>query len=135
MNYKYSKWSDDKGSMKKSIRNAKELAENIEERVIDKYETEKNTINILSKKQKIIEEQNNRSEEREQDLEKKRMPGLVDFRTIQHKPSEKRAVCNERISNRYMVIQTSINPFLSTKNYIGDLDIQSSHLRPKDSNV
>lgn len=131
MEYKYSKWSDNKGSMEKSIRN-KEI---IEDSINDKYETEKNTINILSKKQKIIEEQNNRSIEREQDLEKKRMPGLVDFRTIKHKPSEKRAVCNERISNRYMVIQTSINPFLSTKNYIGDLDIQSTHLRPKDSNI
>ena len=130
MEYSYSKWPNNDEPMKKSKRNRDFKIEQI-----NKYETEKNTINILSKKQKIIEEQNNRSAEREQEYEKKRLPGLVDFTTIKHKPSEKRALCNERISNRYMMIQTSINPFLSTSNYIGDLEVQDAHLRPKDSNI
>ena len=95
----------------------------------------KNTIEFLSKKQKISDEQNKRVNEREQELEQKRVPGLIDFNTIHHEPSGKRALSNERISNRYMVIQKSINPFLSTSNYISDLEVQDAHLRPKDSNI
>ena len=68
-------------------------------------------------------------------LEKKRVPGLVDFDAIHSEPSNKRSRVNERISNRYMVIQTSINPFLSTTDYIGDLKVQDTMLRPKDSNI
>ena len=133
MNYKYSKWSDKNGVMNKSkrIKNTKSN----QEQSIDKYETEKNMINILSKKQKISDEQNNRTHEREQDIEKKRIPGLIDFQTVYNEPSGKRALSNQRISNRYMVIQKSINPFLSTSNYIGDLEVQDKHLRPIDSNI
>ena len=54
---------------------------------------------------------------------------------IYNSPSDKRALCNERIANRYMIIQTSINPFISTENYIDDLDVQDRFLRPKDSNI
>ena len=132
MNYKYSKWSDRNGVMNKSkrIKNTKSN----QEQSIDKYETEKNMIDILSKKQKISDEQNNRTHEREQDIEKKRIPGLIDFQTVHNEPSGKN-VSNERISNRYMVIQKSINPFLSTSNYIGDLEVQDKLLRPIDSNI
>ncbi len=133
MEYKYSKWSDKNGVMSKSkrIKNTKSN----QEQPIDKYETEKNMIDILSKKQKISDEQNNRTHEREQDIEKKRIPGLIDFQTVHNEPSGKRALSNERISNRYMVIQKSINPFLSTSNYIGDLEVQDKLLRPIDSNI
>ena len=72
MEYKYSKWSDKNGVMNKSkrIKNTKSN----QEKPIDKYETEKNMIDILSKKKKISDEQNNRTHEREQDIEKKRIP-------------------------------------------------------------
>lgn len=133
MEYRYSKWSDKSGSMVKSKR--KKIADLDKEIDIDKYETHKNTMEILSKKQKISDEQNERVNEREQELEQKRVPGLIDFNTIHHEPSGKRALSNERISNRYMVIQKSINPFLSTSNYISDLEVQDAHLRPKDSNI
>ena len=130
--YRYSKWSycntRFKSKRTKTIKSK-------QEQCIDKYETEKNMINILSKKQKISDEQNNRSNEREQDIEKKRIPGLIDFKTVHNEPSGKRALCNQRISNRYMVIQKSINPFLSTNNYISDLEVQDKHLRPIDSNI
>jgi len=133
MEYKYSKWSDKRGSMIRSSR--KKIKDLNQEIPINKYVTEQNTIDILSKKQKISDEQNERVIEREQELEQKRIPGLIDFQTVHHEPSGKRALSNERISNRYMVIQKSINPFLSTNNYIGDLEIQDTHLRPKDSNI
>ena len=54
---------------------------------------------------------------------------------IYNPPSDKRSVCNERIANRYMIIQTAINPFISTESYIDDLRIQDKFLRPKDSNI
>ena len=70
-----------------------------------------------------------------QETEKKELPEFLEFETIHREPSDKRAICNERISNRYMVIQTPINPFLSKSNYISDLEVQDTLLRPKDSNI
>ena len=133
MAYRYSIWSDNNGSMIKSSR--KEIANLNKEFDISKYETERNTADFLSKKQKISDQQNERTIEREQEIEKKRIPGLIDFQAVHHEPSGKRALSNERISNRYMVIQKSINPFLSTSNYVSDLEVQDMHLRPKDSNI
>lgn len=52
-----------------------------------------------------------------------------------HNNNNKRAVCNERIASRYMVIQTPINPFLSRESYLDDLHVQDTFLRPKDSNI
>ena len=40
-----------------------------------------------------------------------------------------------RIGDRELVIQTSINPYLATNNYLEDLSVQDKFLRPKDSNV
>ena len=133
MAYRYSKWSDNNGSMIKSSR--KEIENLNKEFDVSKYETERNTADFLSKKQKISDQQNERTIEREQEIEKKRIPGLIDFQAVHHEPSGKRALSNERISNRYMVIQKSINPFLSTSNYVSDLEVQDMHLRPKDSNI
>jgi len=133
MNYRYSKWSDKNGSMVRSCR--KKIGHLNEQVDIDNHESNRNTIDILSKKQKISDEQNERVNEREKELDTKCLPGLIDFKTIYHEPSGKRALSNERISNRYMVIQKSINPFLSTSDYIGDIAVQDAHLRPKDSNV
>ena len=54
---------------------------------------------------------------------------------IIHIEENKREICNERIINRDMIIQSSINPFLLNNNYIDDLEDQERFLRPKDSNV
>ena len=67
--------------------------------------------------------------------EKKELLYLTVPDAIHTEPNDKRSVCNERISNRYMIIQTPVNPFLKDSNYIHDLEIQDTHLRPKDSNV
>jgi hypothetical protein len=47
----------------------------------------------------------------------------------------KRSLCSNRISDREMIIQTNINPFLQTNDYINDLSQQEKFLRPKDSNI
>jgi len=67
--------------------------------------------------------------------EKKAPPQIIDFVVAHREPSDRRSVCNERISCRYMVIQTPINPFLSGSDYIDDLKVQDTLLRPKDSNI
>ena len=54
---------------------------------------------------------------------------------IEDRRQNDRELNSERMSQRDMVIQTSINPFLSTNNYIDDLQIQDQFLRPKDSNI
>ena len=50
-------------------------------------------------------------------------------------PSDKRELASERISGRQLIIQTPINPFLSDCDYLNDLKVQDTHLRPKDSNI
>ena len=66
--------------------------------------------------------------------EKRELPDFVDFKTIHIEPSNKRTENSERRSNRHMIIQTPINPFLKNSNYIQDLTIQDQLLRPRDSN-
>ena len=69
------------------------------------------------------------------ETEKKAPTSFAELNTIHTEPSNKRSVCNERISNRYMVIQTPINPFLKDSDYITDIKVQDTLLRPKDSNI
>ena len=45
----------------------------------------------------------------------------------------KKALNNERISQRHLMVQTNINPFLKQKGYLEDLNIQDTFLRPQDS--
>ena len=148
--YRYSKWSDGNTRFKSKREAGNTLGQLKKPRIakdevdVSKYTdsqvnlvrvAEQGTLDELSKRHKIKQQHTERTHEREQDLEKKRVPGLVDFATIHSEPSDKRSRVNERISNRYMVIQTSINPFLSTTNYISDLKVQDAMLRPKDSNI
>ena len=44
-----------------------------------------------------------------------------------------REINSERMSQRELLIQTSINPFLSNSNYLNDLKTQNDFLRPKNS--
>ena len=50
------------------------------------------------------------------------------------KQNNKREGQNEKLLNRGMMIQKSINPFLNTSNYLEHLDAEENFLRPKDSN-
>ena len=49
--------------------------------------------------------------------------------------SNKRQNMNDKLNSRYMVQQTNQNPFLSSTNYVEDLDIQENFLRPKSSHL
>lgn len=50
-------------------------------------------------------------------------------------PSNKREIVSERISGRQLIIQKAINPFLASGDYLNDLNVQDTMLRPKDSNM
>ena len=54
---------------------------------------------------------------------------------IEERRQNDRELNSERLSQRHMIIQTSINPFLSDHNYLDDLQVQDTFLRPKDSNI
>jgi len=54
---------------------------------------------------------------------------------IEERRQNDRELNSERLSQRHMIIQTSINPFLSDHNYLDDLQVQAEFLRPKDSNI
>jgi hypothetical protein len=54
---------------------------------------------------------------------------------IESRHSDKKSLCNERISSREMIRRMPINPFLKDGDYIDDLTIQDTLLRPRDSNV
>jgi len=54
---------------------------------------------------------------------------------IEERRQNDRELNCERLSQRHMIIQTSINPFLSDHNYLDDLQVQDTFLRPKDSNI
>jgi hypothetical protein len=41
---------------------------------------------------------------------------------------------NEKLSNRYMIVQKGMNPFVDTNNYINHIDMETSFLRPINSN-
>jgi hypothetical protein len=128
MDYKYSKWhGKNKETTKRSQRKYVTPVDNLL-RV-----AEQGTMDI-SNRNALKDEHRKREETRDIGIDNKDVPGFIDFTKIGKEPSNKRSVCNERISNRYMVIQTKINPFLSKSNYIDDLKIQDTLLRPKDSN-
>lgn len=86
-----------------------------------------------------VEKSNRKIEQKElvdsERTEKKELPTITKLDSIHAEPSDKRQICNERMSSRYMVIQTPVNPFLKNSDYIHDLTIQDTHLRPKDSNI
>ena len=54
--------------------------------------------------------------------------------TKQTNENTKRSLCNDRISTRRMLIQSSVNPFLCDNDYINDIAAQDKFLRPMDSN-
>ena len=69
------------------------------------------------------------------DNEKYDMIDLALNQAENNQESNKRQNMNDKLSNRYMVQQTSQNPFLVGNNYVQDLDVQESFLRPKSSHL
>lgn len=46
----------------------------------------------------------------------------------------KRENSNIKLSQRDMMIRTSLNPYMTNNNYLDDLNVQEAHLKPKNSN-
>jgi methionine-rich copper-binding protein CopC len=49
--------------------------------------------------------------------------------------SNRRDTMNGKLNDRYLVHQTSKNPFLAGADYMNDLTIQDQYLRPKSSHI
>lgn len=49
--------------------------------------------------------------------------------------STKRDEHNVKLSNRCLIIQKNVNPYMDSSNYINDLMTEDTLLRPKDSNA
>jgi hypothetical protein len=49
------------------------------------------------------------------------------------KTTNKRDIANDRINERIMISQIGQNPFLINNNYLEDLNIQETFLKPKNS--
>ena len=52
-----------------------------------------------------------------------------------HKVSTKREEANFKINERYLIGQAIKNPFMSTNNYVNDLEVQMNFLTPQKSNL
>jgi hypothetical protein len=61
-------------------------------------------------------------------------PNIISDR-IDMRDKNTREINSERMGEREMLIQTSINPFMSSNNYLNDLKVQDEYLRPLDSNI
>jgi len=51
------------------------------------------------------------------------------------KHTNERDLHNEKLVSRYMVAQTSINPFMANNDYLKDLATQDEFLIPKNSSI
>tara|TARA_B100000886_G_C20397340_1_gene480974 strand:- start:1059 stop:1307 length:249 start_codon:yes stop_codon:yes gene_type:complete len=51
------------------------------------------------------------------------------------KPPNERDLNNEKLISRYLVAQTSCNPFHANNNYLKDLEVQDNFLIPKNSSM
>ena len=69
------------------------------------------------------------------DNEKYDMIDLALNQAENNQESNKRQNMNDKLNSRYMVQQTNQNPFLMSTNYVEDLDVQESFLRPKSSHL
>lgn len=92
-----------------------------------------NMLNIKSSRERNTTKHNTKIE----DITEKKAPVIHEevIKPLYDMPSDKRELASERISDRQLVIQTSINPFLADGNYLNDLKVQDTLLRPKDSNI
>ena len=107
--YKYWKWSNSKTKQLKKLKNKK--GKNKKNNRMD------NTRQSQLNQDKI-------------DIDLK----IARLETIEKKEPNKREMCNNRISQRDMLIQTNVNPFLTKETYVDNISVQDNFLRPLDSN-
>jgi|TARA_B110000495_G_C22984062_1_gene578819 hypothetical protein len=71
---------------------------------------------------------------KEDKCQKEDKPNIISDR-IDIRDKNTREINSERMGERELLIQTSINPFMYSNNYLDDLKVQDEHLRPLDSNI
>jgi hypothetical protein len=92
----------------------------------------KDSINMKTMREKIEPKTEPKTEQK---IAEKKAPQTYIERTHYEEPNNKREIVSERISGRQLIIQKAINPFLASGDYLNDLNVQDTMLRPKDSNV
>ena len=117
--YKHWKWSNGT-KLKKTLK--KITSEEIKEEIITEKKELSGSASVQSNSKNI------------DDNELDKINKFVDFEQIHIEPNNKRAETSERMSSRHMIIQKPINPFLKDSDYLNDLNIQDTMLRPRDSN-
>ena len=88
---------------------------------------------LRKEKNKVLqnnEPSNSRADQHKLDIDLK----IARLETIEKKEPNKREMCNNRISQRDMLIQTNVNPFLTKETYVDNIRVQDNFLRPLDSN-
>lgn len=100
-----------------------------------KWSDNKSNTKVLKSIRKSVVDEEQKEELSTGTTEKKELPIFSNIKPVYNEPSDKRSLCNERMSSRYMVIQTPVNPFLNCNNYVDDLAVQDTMLRPRDSNT
>ena len=75
----------------------------------------------------------NNHEKKEINLTKEEIFDYRSFNKDKEKTQNDKEIFNERLVGRDKLIQTSINPFLSSCDYINDIATQDKFLRPKNS--
>ena len=85
------------------------------------------TFNIKSSRKK--------NEKVDNPTEKKAPVIYEEIKPFYDEPCDKRELASKRISGRQLIRQTPINPFLAGGNYLNDLKVQDTLLRPVDSNI
>ena len=119
--YKHWKWSNGT-KLKKTLK---------------KENNEENQKNTLTEKKELTREEEFNMKINAQNIDKKELDKInkfVEFEQIHIEPNNRRTETSERMSSRHMIIQKPINPFLKDSDYLNDLNIQDTMLRPKDSN-
>ena len=71
---------------------------------------------------------------RKEDNRKEDKPNIISDR-MDMRDKNTREINSERMSERELLIQTSINPFMFSNDYLNDLKVQDEYLRPLDSNI
>tara|TARA_B110000046_G_scaffold184863_1_gene224601 strand:- start:13427 stop:13696 length:270 start_codon:yes stop_codon:yes gene_type:complete len=71
----------------------------------------------------------------EKKIPEKKIPTPTQHTPYYGESSNKREIVSERISDRQLIIQKTVNPFLVSGDYLNDLNVQDTMLRPQDSNM
>jgi len=69
-----------------------------------------------------------------QELTQVNAPQTTTLEATMFTEENNREINYKRLSNRKLITNTQINPYLTSNNYLNDISVQDKFLRPKNSN-